>query len=94
MVLINNNIKYYNDYNNWIIDLPNLNSIKLGDFALGGRYDDSCSLIMESDIEWMNWYSDLPNLTSITSGGLSFYRPRSITLSSMNLNDILLNRYS
>ena len=72
-----------------------MNSIKLGYDALDGRYDDSsCSLIMESDIEWMNWYSDLPNLTSITSDGDSFRYPRSVTLSSMNLNDILLNRYS
>ena len=72
-----------------------MNSIKLGRSALEGRNGDlSCSLIMESDIEWMNWYSDLPNLSSITSNGNSFRYPRSITLSSMNLNDILLNRYS
>ena len=72
-----------------------MNSIKLGYYALAGRYDDSSSsLIMESDIEWMNWYPDLPNLSSITSDGYSFRYPRSITLSSMNLNDILLNRYS
>ena len=36
----------------WIIDLPHLNSIKLGGGALWGRDDDSsCSLIMESDID-------------------------------------------
>ena len=69
-------------------------SIKLGSDTLAGSDDDSCSLVMESDIEWMNWYSDLPNLSSITSDGGSFLLPRSITLSSMNLNDILLNRYS
>ena len=36
----------------WIIDLPHLNSIILGDNALNGRQDDSsCSLKMESDID-------------------------------------------
>ena len=36
----------------WIIDLPQLNSIELGRFSLYGREDDeSCSLIMESDID-------------------------------------------
>ena len=36
----------------WITDLPHLNSIKLGNGALAGRYDDeSCSLLMESDID-------------------------------------------
>ena len=36
----------------WIlIDLPYLNSIKLGQAALWGRDDESCSLIMESDID-------------------------------------------
>ena len=42
----------FNELNEWIIDLPHLNSIKLGSGALNGRYDDeSCSLIMESDID-------------------------------------------
>ena len=36
----------------WIIDLPHLKSIKLGDSALtGSEYDYSCSLLMESDID-------------------------------------------
>ena len=49
--LFNSDIKYLNDLNEWIIDLPNLNSIKLGRYALEGRYDSSCSLILESDID-------------------------------------------
>ena len=40
-----------NDLNEWIIDLPHLNSINLGICALAGRNDDSCSLKMESDID-------------------------------------------
>ena len=35
--------------NDYIIDLPHLNSIKLGEYALYGRWDDSCILKMESD---------------------------------------------
>ena len=31
-----------------VIDLPKLQSIQLGDCALWGRYDASCSLIMRS----------------------------------------------
>ena len=77
-----------------IIDLPHLNSIKLGWYALEGRDDSSCSLIMESIIWWVNWLLDLPNLTSITSDGDSFYYPRFVTLSSLILNDWILNRYS
>ena len=49
--LINSDIKYLNDMNEWIIDLPHLNSIKLGSYALRGRYDSFCSLIMESNID-------------------------------------------
>ena len=37
--------------NEWIIDLPHLNSIKLGGGALAGRGGSSCSLKMESDID-------------------------------------------
>ena len=37
--------------NDLIIDLPHLNSIKLGEYALVGKEDSSCSLKMESDID-------------------------------------------
>ena len=37
--------------NEWIIDLPHLKSIILGYEVLEGRYDDDCSLKMESDID-------------------------------------------
>ena len=40
-----------NDLNEWIIDLSQLDSIKLGRYTLWGRYDESCSLLMESDID-------------------------------------------
>ena len=48
-IIINSDIKYLNDLNEWIIDLPHLKSIKLGKWALQGRDDESCSLKMESN---------------------------------------------
>ena len=51
LFLINNNIKYFNESNNNNVDLPHLNSIKLGSRALAGRDNDDCSLKMESDID-------------------------------------------
>ena len=69
-----------------------MNSIKLGEYALQGRDDESCSLKMESDIDWMNWFLDLPNLVSI-SGSYNFRYPRSVTLSSLILNDWMMNRH-
>ena len=69
-----------------------MNSINLNQWALQGVSDSS--LILESDIDWMNWFLDLPNLTAIISNGDSFRDPRSITLSSLILNDWIMNRYS
>ena len=84
-----------NDLNEWIIDLPHLNSIKLGFYAVCGRNnDDNSSLKMESDIDMNELIIDLPNLSSIISDGNSFDQPHKITLSSLILNDWILNRYS
>ena len=85
----------FDDLNEWIIDLPNLNSIIFGEGTLAGREDDSsCSLKMESDIDMNELIIDLPNLSSIISDGNSFDQPHKITLSSLILNDWILNRYS
>ena len=51
LFFINRDIKYLNDLNEYLIDLPHLNSIKLGKYALNGRNDSSCSLLMESNID-------------------------------------------
>ena len=48
---INSDIKYLNDINESIIDLPHLNSIKLGNRALWGRDDDSSSLMMKGTMK-------------------------------------------
>ena len=57
--LINNNWKYWMNSNEMIwIDLPSLQSLTLGEWALRGRGDDSsCSLIMRSinEMIWNEW---------------------------------------
>ena len=42
----------------------------------------------------MNWLLDLPKLVSVFSKECSFQRPRSVTLSSLILNNLMINRYS
>ena len=37
--------------NEFLIDLPHLSTITLGGYALAGRNDDNCSLLMESNID-------------------------------------------
>ena len=71
------------------IDLPSLQSITLGKYALCGRRSDySCSLIMRSTNEMIRneWNVDLPNLTAIYNfEGDSFYDPGSVTLESISI---------
>ena len=52
-IFINSNGKYFVNLNGInVIDLPLLQSITLGEFALGGRWrDKSCSLTMRSTNE-------------------------------------------
>ena len=49
--LINSDIKYLNDLNEYLIDLPNLITINLGKYALYGSSASSCSLKVESNID-------------------------------------------
>ena len=65
-----------------VSNLPHLNSINLGKYALYGRDDLYCSLVM----------GDLPDLESITSNGNSFYQAHSVTLSNIpNLKTVKLS---
>ena len=68
------------------VDLPSLESIQLGKYALEGRDYYSSSLIMRSNNEMIRkiCFVDLPNLTSITSEKYSFYNPRWVTLESIS----------
>ena len=80
MILIWNELKW--------IDLPSLQSIKLGEYALNGFNDDeSCSLTMRSihSFDFQLKWIDLPILSSITSEGASFYNPRSVIMESIEM---------
>ena len=80
MILIWNEMKW--------IDLPSLQSIKLGLGALCGRDDDeSCSLTMRSihSIDFQLKWIDLPILLSIKSEGDSFYNFRIVIMESIEM---------
>ena len=68
------------------IDLPSLQSIQLGEYALEGRKDDdSCSLIIRSNNELIGY--DLfcrSSKSNINSEGISFLNPREVTLASIS----------
>ena len=36
-----------------VVDLPSLQSIQLGEYALDGSFNDSCSLTLRSNNEWI-----------------------------------------
>ena len=82
----------------WWLDLPELTSIQLGDYAFQFKNDDeSTELIMRSGDDEMKWWIDLPKLTSLTAEGeysCTFRCPRSITLEGISYHSILTNRHA
>ena len=92
------------EWMNWEIDLPLLQSVKLGNKAFGGDsnrktineypYNYNNTMIMKSDGNWQNEYLDLPSLISFVGGGSENYRYfGSIVLESV-FSLALLSRYS
>ena len=92
-IIINNNIKYLNDLNEWYCRSSTFEFHQT-------RWICTCwerwwILFIENG----KWYRmneliiDLTSLTTITSNGYSFSQIRSITLSSNILNNWILNRY-
>ncbi|KAK8833530.1 hypothetical protein WA577_006674, partial [Blastocystis sp. JDR] len=68
-------------------NLPELTSIRLGEFAFMFTHDESTELIMRN----------LPKLTTLTTEGddsYTFYYPRSITLEGIPYHSILTNRHA
>lgn len=65
------------------VDLPSLQSIQLGRFAMEGSWsEDSCSIQMMSKARLLSLNLDLPMLTFIHSEGNSFRMCRRIKLKS------------
>ena len=89
--------EYWMNSNEMIwIDLPSLQTITLGQYALIGPFSDSCSLTMRSIMNRIGMiFVDLPNLTSINSKGMSFKYSHVVTLESISEYWILkVFRYS
>ena len=65
------------------LDLPSLQSIQLGQWALDGVLSESCSLVMRSiaNIE-IEYIVDLPNLSYLHSRGKSFENPSVVKMTS------------
>ena len=81
----------------WWIDLPELTSIRLGEYAFQFMDDYSTELIMRSGFDNMNWWIDLPKLTSLTTEGeysSTFRYQRYITLEGIPYHSILTSRYA
>lgn len=78
-----------------VVDLPSLQVITLGEFALVGRYDNPLSsLVMRSMFCTLLYYElDLPALEVLSSQGKSFSSPHIITLESMHAHALAI-RYS
>lgn len=81
------------------LDLPSLQSIRLGVESLSGEWSDfSSSLLMQSLNEMIVivlLFVDLPILTSIISQGGSFRNTGKVRLESiMNMEVLIFHRYS
>ena len=59
-----------NDLNGWIIDLPQLNSIELGNYVF---YNSLSTVISSIWMIWKIWWIDLPQLNSIKLGKYALY---------------------
>ena len=85
--------------NGWIddSDMPKLQSIQLGSWALYGDdrddrktindkpYNYNNTLTMRSEIEWVNEWIDLPSLTTFKGNDGNFYAIGSVILESTDL---------
>ena len=85
--------------NEWVdySDLPELQSIVLGSYALNGDnrddrktisdepYNYNNTLTMRSEIEWVDKWIDLPSLTTFKGDGGNFEYTGSVILESSHL---------
>ena len=79
-----------NDLNEYLIDLPHLNSIKLGEWALFGREDNfSHSLTVENDIDIRELISDINYLMSMISEGYIIGDCSLIMESDIDINELI-----
>ena len=88
----------------WEIDLPLLQSVKLGDWAFSGDsnrktndeypYNYNNTMIMKSDSNWLKEYIDLPSLISFVGEGSENYHYFGSVVFESVFSLALLSRYS
>ena len=88
----------------WEIDLPKLQSVKLGNNAFRGDsnrkttneypYNYNNTMIMKSDSNWQNVFSDLPSLISFVGVGSGNYRFFGSVVIESIISMILFSRHS
>ena len=92
------------EWMNWEIDLPLLQSVKLGNKAFGGDsnrktineypYNYNNTMIMKSDSNWLIICLDLPSLISFVGVGSDNYRYFGSVILESVFSLALLSRYS
>ena len=78
---------------NWILDLPELNSIRLGNYVFYGKSGDFV-VEMKRFVVWWKWWIELPKLTSLIAPNYSFYNTRSATFEGKSKWIELIFRHS
>ena len=92
------------EWMNWEVDLPLLQSVNLGKYAIGGDYNRKTideypynynnTMIMKSDGNWQNVYLDLPSLISFVGVGSENYRYFGLVVFESVFSLALFCRYS
>ena len=78
---------------NWILDLPELNSIRLENYVFYGKSGDF-QVEMKRFVVWWKWWIELPKLTSLIAPKDSFYYVSSATFEGKSKWIELIFRHS
>ena len=78
---------------NWILDLPELTSIRLGNNVFFGKKGEFV-VEMKRFVVWWKWWIELPKLTSLTTKNTSFYYVSSATFEGKSKWIELIFRHS
>ena len=78
---------------NWILDLPELTSIRLGNYVFYEKKEDFVVEMKRFVVKW-KWWIELPKLTSLVAPNYSFYNTRSATFEGKSKWIELIFRHS
>ena len=82
-----------NEWMNWILDLPELNSIQLGNNVSYGKKGEFVVEMKSFVVKW-KWWIELPKLTSLIAPKDSFYYVSSATFEGKSKWIELIFRHS